>query len=755
MYIVEIKNGDYTTEIHGVKTKLTSGKIVKGINTIDSFTFSMSPGNPGFNLINEFSTLVTAYNTNKDRYDFIGRVLYAETTMDESGFITKTVTCESVLGYLCDSWQNYVETDNWTVAGLLHHLISCHNSLVEPYKQFKLGDVGVKDNNDNLYQAIQRENTWDAIKSKLIDKLGGELRVRFETDGIYLDYLEQIGEVKETEIALSVNMKAITREQDPTTFVTRLIPLGCKLGTTEDDTDYRLDIVEVNDSKNYIDDEQAIAVYGIHVGVVVWDDVTDDTTLKNKGKAWLEENNKVQIKYSISALDLSLIGKAYDDFELGNYHPIKNSLISVNDTARIIKQNIDVCEEVKSTMEIGDNFKTLSDIQREQAATMKGLEDLTGELVIKQYNLNQKLESTKTELVESFSSKIQQFADSITLEVSGSLGSNASIILSAGPNKLTGEMNLSQVREAFANDKTAISISAGTLTFNSNTIVINSSYFTLDSTGHITASGATINGSITTIDGSFKTELNDGSLRLFYKNVLGGVIDTKYYGGAYDPGIALRIEEGGKYLAFTHADDSASGWSLDYYLNAGWNDNYDEIHIFQSSARFLDKTYFQWAYFRGMYLYEGTTVYQIDRTTNEVTYNVLHCNDTNNNFGDSSINTFVDGKIVYIENFTTPSDRNVKNSIEVLPDGYETFIDKLEPVRFKYNDGNSGRYHVGYIAQDVEAALTAAGLSTADFAGYVDSCSDKGLSLRYTEFVALLHKKIKRLEDRIAALENN
>lgn len=695
MYIVEIKNGDFTTEIHGVKQKLTSGKIVKGINTIDSFTFSMLPSNNGFNLINEFSTLVTAYNTNKERYDFIGRVLYAETTMDESGLITKTVTCESVLGYLCDSWQAYVDTKNWTVAGLLQHLLDCHNSLVEGYKRFKLGTVTAKDTNDNLYQAVQREKTWDSIKTKLIDKIGGELQVRVEEDGMYLDYLDQIGEEKETEIALSVNMKSITREQDPTSFVTRLIPLGCKLKTivenkdeegnvtTEEvETEQRLDISSVNGGLTYIDDEQAVAVYGIHVGVVEWDDITDPTNLKNKGEAWFEENNKVQIKYSITALDLSLIGKVFDDFDVGNYHPIKNGLIAVDDTARIIKKNIDVCEEVKSTMEVGDNFKTLSDIQRDQATqiqqaaqNIKDVAQHSSTLVVdinkRIDSLNNKIDSTADgltkdfndgieskaeELSEEFSSEIQQLSDSIKMEVSGTLGSEASIILSVGANEYTGEFDLSQIRKAFANDKTAISVSAGTLTFNSNTIIINSSYFTLDSSGYVTATGGTIggwtlknyklyagdgtdvktvaiqaptasnlyvfaaggtshdsyadcpfrvtkagklyatdavvHGDIITIDGSFKTELDKGSIRLYYSDTLCGTINTKYWSGASTEGISLRVEEGGNYIMFSHADDTqGSGYTVDYYLNAGWSSNYDEMHIFQTSARFLSDVY--------------------------------------------------------------------------------------------------------------------------------------------------------------------
>ncbi len=366
MFIVTIENNGIITEIHGENEKLMSGKVVKGINSIDTFSFVLLPSNAGFNEICDFMTLVKVYNTNKERYEFFGRVLYSDTTMDESGLITKDVTCESYFGYLCDSWQLYVAEQNWTVNGLLQHLIDTHNSFVEPCKQFTLGEVTVTDPNDNLYCGIQRENTWDAIKKKLLNVLGGELRFRVESDGLYLDYLVEIGETRETAIAVSHNMKSIKQEKDPSAYVTRLIPLGAKIKDADGkDTEQRLDISSVNGGKVYIDDEQAIAEYGIHVSVVEWDDVTEASNLLSKGKAWIAENNKIQIKYSITALDLSLLGLDVDDFEVCDYYPIKNALIGVDDVARIIKKSIDVCEEVRSTLEFGENFKTLSDIQLE------------------------------------------------------------------------------------------------------------------------------------------------------------------------------------------------------------------------------------------------------------------------------------------------------------------------------------------------------------------------------------------------------
>ena len=380
MYIVDIINGEFTTRIHGKKEKLKSGNVVKGINAIDSFSFTILPTNSGFSRINDYKTLVKVFNTNKNRYEFLGRVLYSNTTMAENGMITKEVTCESYFGFMQDSVQSYVEEQNWTVSGLLEHIINDHNSQVEPHKQFVVGEITVEDPNDNLYCGIQRETTWKTISDKLISVLGGEIRLRVENGINYIDYLKQIGTTRATEIKLSKNMKSISKEQDPSAYITRLIPLGAKLKVnetttdeegnetiTEVETEQRLDITSVNNGINYIEDEAAKEQFGIRVGIVTYDDVTEASNLLAKGKEYLANNNKVQIKYSITALDLSLLGLDIDDFDICNYHPIKNNLLGIDDVARIIKKNIDVCEEVKSTIEVGDSFKTLSEIQREQA----------------------------------------------------------------------------------------------------------------------------------------------------------------------------------------------------------------------------------------------------------------------------------------------------------------------------------------------------------------------------------------------------
>ena len=410
MYIVTIQNGAITTEIQNEHHKLFSGSVVKGINTIDSFTFSLLPDNPAFGKLKDFTTLVSVYNLARRRYEFYGRVLYTSPQMSDKGLITQEAICESYLGFLCDSQQEYVEEKNWTVRGLLQYILNCHNAQVEPYKRFQIGQLDVEDPNDNLYLGIQRESTWETIKKKLIDVLGGELRFRV-ADGVnYLDYVEAIGETKETEIALSKNMKSIVKEKNPSAFITRLIPLGAKL---DNDSEERLGIAEVNGGRNYIEDAEAIAEYGVHVGYVEFDDVTEASNLLTKARKWLEDNNKVSVKYSITALDLSLIGLDVDDFEVGNTYPLKNSLLGIDDTGRVNKKTIDVCDETKTSFEIGESFKTLSELQREQMVSVGKLNTDVAE-IIRNYATNKRLDSEITRTI----SLIEQTEDRIKLNVS-------------------------------------------------------------------------------------------------------------------------------------------------------------------------------------------------------------------------------------------------------------------------------------------------------------------------------------------------
>lgn len=102
------------------------------------------------------------------------------------------------------------------------------------------------------------------------------------------------------------------------------------------------------------------------------------------------------------------------------------------------------------------------------------------------------------------------------------------------------------------------------------------------------------------------------------------------------------------------------------------------------------------------------------------------------------------------------SDRNIKNSIEALPEKYVSMFDLVEPKRYKLNSGTSGRFHTGFIAQEVEDAMRACGIDSQEFAGWAAAKREDGSEtyfLRYSEFIPILWAKVREQEKRLKRLE--
>ena len=102
------------------------------------------------------------------------------------------------------------------------------------------------------------------------------------------------------------------------------------------------------------------------------------------------------------------------------------------------------------------------------------------------------------------------------------------------------------------------------------------------------------------------------------------------------------------------------------------------------------------------------------------------------------------------------SDRDIKNSIEALPEKYVSMFERIEPKRYKLNSGTSGRFHTGFIAQEVEAAMQECGISSQEFAGWAAAKREDGSEtyfLRYSEFIPILWAKVREQEKRLKRLE--
>ncbi|MEK4650849.1 phage tail spike protein [Niallia sp. FSL W8-0954] len=372
MYKVTIINDGKETVIHSPvvnELKLPSGIIKKAINAIDSFIFSFHLNNPGYGKMKPLRTLVNVLNIKTGKYEFEGRVLGPSEQMDPNGLIITFYECEGELAYLHDSQQRHLEFRG-TPKQLLQSIISYHNQQVEEYKRFEVGEVTVTNSTNNLYLYLSAEkDTYDTIKEKLIDNVGGELQVRKENGVRYLDWLVKIGVDSNTEIKIAKNLLTMTRDVDPSTIITRLTPLGTRIESKEegatDASEARLTIESVNGGKPYIDNPALVAEFGIQGGSVIWDDVTIASNLLSKGKEWFANQKTSLNQYQISAIDLSLIGLDIDSFVVGNTHPVINPIMAIDERLRIVGNSIDINEVENSSLTIGDKFKTLYQYQSE------------------------------------------------------------------------------------------------------------------------------------------------------------------------------------------------------------------------------------------------------------------------------------------------------------------------------------------------------------------------------------------------------
>lgn len=105
------------------------------------------------------------------------------------------------------------------------------------------------------------------------------------------------------------------------------------------------------------------------------------------------------------------------------------------------------------------------------------------------------------------------------------------------------------------------------------------------------------------------------------------------------------------------------------------------------------------------------------------------------------------------------SDLSLKKEVQYGLEAYDALFDALKPMSFIFVDGESGRRHLGLSAQDVEAAMERAGVSSMEFAGFIKSERSGGedcdYALRYGEFIPLCIEQIQRLKVRVANLERS
>ena len=170
-------------------------------------------------------------------------------------------------------------------------ILSQHNAQVTAEQQIKPGVVTVSDPNNYIARSSEEYATaMTTISDKLLkSSLGGNLLIRYEDDGNYLDYYAALPLTNTQTVEFAENLLDLSSETDGADIYTAILPEG-KDGLTIGnlpDGDLTDDLVK---SGKIIYSKSGVATYGRITRHIKWDDVTVDTNLRAKAKAALADN---------------------------------------------------------------------------------------------------------------------------------------------------------------------------------------------------------------------------------------------------------------------------------------------------------------------------------------------------------------------------------------------------------------------------------------------------------------------------------
>ena len=265
-----------------------------------------------------------------------------------------------------------------------------------------------------------------------------------------------------------------------------------------------------------------------------------------------------------------------------------------------------------------------------------------------------------------------------------------------------------------------------------------SKYFKVSSTGSITATGGKIGG--WNIGSGLSTTSNDGLISLTISPVTISGIPWLYVGKK-----SGNTDTSWSYPFQLLSDGSVKCQSIT--INSGGsglvcsNDNgvrSSSVALCESEINFSYKNYTVGAT-------SGTaSVYMTNYSQNTACLKILS----------SSILYLAGKSILSSTSISNVSDARMKNHISNLPADAEKMFDYLDGKSFFYNDSVSTQKSYGFIAQDVLSALTSAGLTTDDFAGFCDINGDGSqYALAYDQFIPIMWDEIKRLRKQVKELK--
>lgn len=364
--------------------KIVHGEIKQAVNSIHELEFAIPLDHTMYQKMVQFKSIIEVVNLRDNEVEFVGRVLTMANEMSTNGFVQKVV-CEDFLSYLHDSAQWFQKLPNKGAEDYFKIIFDSANVQIEEFKRIIPRNITVHGKSDRPFRYIGYDSSWDTVRERIINNIGGYLTLREFNTRLYVDWTKDIGVTKESPIKLGQNIKSASREVDFDGLATIIVPIGADLqsqnqGQEEDQspdvTRAQLDIRSVNDGKMYLADEELIKEFGFIRKSVIWTEIDNPSILLARGKQYLRNQKIALAKWTISAVERYLIDSRYSKFRIGNKHKIINAPLSGIETLQILEKKIDILNPQSVDLTIGSQSQSLSAYQLQTQEADSSIEKL-------------------------------------------------------------------------------------------------------------------------------------------------------------------------------------------------------------------------------------------------------------------------------------------------------------------------------------------------------------------------------------------
>lgn len=506
-------------------------KVKVSVNTVGEGSFTIYQNHPFYG---ELKPLKSIFEIS-DEFGVLFKGRMTENSLDFDN--TKAVDLEGLMAFFNDSIvapfnfpEDFIENEEYITASengnviefFLKWLIENHNSQVKDFQKFKLGIVTVADPNNYITRSESKyPTTWKTLEDKLFkSSLGGNLCIRYEEDGNYIDYLAEFTETNPQGIEYSENLLDLTSDVIASETYSAIIPIGAEIEEETESTDENGETVTEkvkrivtlsNIEDGHITDDivkctlpnglaalysvSAVESYGWKCAPVentTFDDVTEEQNLLVKSAQYMADtapmfSNPVEF----TAADLH-----FSDAEIRSFRIYKNVNVNSlphNQSGLFPLETLDIAlfnpQDTKIT--VGVTRKTLTDHNsQQQSSTVKRIEyierniaentnniDAVAEKLIVQGSsfeqTSQKFEARVTDLeisdssnqarIEASESLIRQLSNSISMLVTDQKQyfraeyNSETGKYEATEDEITSEINTEETEEVTANNEKVFS----------------------------------------------------------------------------------------------------------------------------------------------------------------------------------------------------------------------------------------------------------------------------------------------------------